>query len=364
MRKIVVVILSLALLCAASGALAAGVTLRTFTPFADVDFAAQGYMDMITAWEAETGNVIEDYSGATDGGWLANMRALIGQGQADVVVLPVGSGMSVQELVTAGELEAAAPGIGVKKFASMKEGDGSLLLAPLRLYWEGLYVNTDVLARYNLPVPDSFEALLSACAVLSQNGVTPIANALCEWNEIVLDCAALMGAPAEQYGQAASLDGALSVMNMLAAVGGFGPDPWNASDMDAEGAFLSGAAAMRFDADVLAQLVDEARADSVQVIPLPAQDGQPRAACVGTPAFGVAITRACWNDPARREAAISLVAKMLGEQALITPAAGALGESIAALCRGAQDMTGILYDLNPNGFDAWAEGVIAKMMNR
>ena len=38
------------LLVAAASALAAGTTVTTFTPFADIDFAAQGYMDLITAW--------------------------------------------------------------------------------------------------------------------------------------------------------------------------------------------------------------------------------------------------------------------------------------------------------------------------
>ena len=55
-----------AMLCACllaalfTGAQAAGVTIRTFTPFADMDFAAQGYMDLITQWEEETGNMVED----------------------------------------------------------------------------------------------------------------------------------------------------------------------------------------------------------------------------------------------------------------------------------------------------------------
>ena len=46
------------LLVAAASALAAGTTVTTFTPFADMDFAAQGYMDLITAWEDETGNMV------------------------------------------------------------------------------------------------------------------------------------------------------------------------------------------------------------------------------------------------------------------------------------------------------------------
>ena len=362
MRKWIAVMVSLCvLLCAASAAQATGVTLRTFTPFADVDFAAQGYMDMITSWEQETGNVVEDYSGAMDEMWMDNLRSMLADGAVDVVVLPVGSGLSVQELVSVGEL-ASSSDCGAKKFSSMKEADGSLLLAPVRLYWEALYVNTDVLERYGLGVPATFEELLAACAVLAQSGVQPIANALCEWNEIVLDCAALAGAPAEQYGQQASLDGAKDVLETLVRVGAFGSDPWNMTDADAESRFLSGEAAMRFDADGLAQLVDEARLDSVVVIRMPAKDGQNRTEVVGTPAFGVAVTRACWQDSARSEAAASFLIRLLNEQSVVTPVGGALGSSIAALTANATDMTGVLYDHNPDGFDSWAEGVIAQLM--
>lgn len=362
MRKWIAVLVSLcALLCAACAAQASGVTLRVFTPFADVDFAAQGYMDMITGWEQETGNVVEDYSGAMDELWMQTLRGKLGSGEADVVVLPVGSGLSVQELVTAGEL-AAGSDCAAKSFSAMKEADGSVLLAPVRLYWEALYVNTDVLARCGLSVPTTFEELVVACAVLAQSGVLPIANALCEWNEIVLDCAALAGAPSEQYGTQASLDGAKDVLTTLVQVGAFGGDPWNMTDADAESRFLSGEAAMRFDADALAQMVDEARLDSVVVIGLPSRDGQSRTALVGTPAFGVAMTRACWQDGARREAAVSFVKRLLSEQSVVTPVGGELGKSIAALTANATDMTGVLYDHAPDGFDSWAEGVIAQLM--
>ena len=364
MRKWTVLgICVLMMLCVASGAMAAGVTLRTFTPFADVDFAAQGYMDMITAWEEETGNVVEDYSGVMDDVWMAELRMMLDSGEADVVVLPAGSGFTVNELVSVPELAAAAPELGVRKFSSMKESDGSILLAPVRLYWEALYVNTDVLARYGLAAPGTFEELLVACMVLGQNGVLPIANALCEWNEIVLDTAALCGANADQFGMQASLDGAKDVLITLAQVGAFGSDPWNMSDMDAESKFLRGEAAMRIDADILAQLIAPERAAHMQVVNLPAKDGQARGEVVGTPAFGVAISRACWQNPARKEAAVSFVKRLLVEKSVVTPAADALGESIAKLSAGAQDMTGLLFDMNPDTFDSWAESVVAALMS-
>jgi len=363
MRKRMAMMLTMAvLLCVAGCALAAGVTIKTFTPFADVDFAAQSYMDLITAWEAETGNAVEDYSGAMDEFWFAQLEEAVSSGAADVLVLPVGSGLTVRHLVSAGELMEATD-IGFRMFDSMKEADGSVLLAPVRLNWEALYVNTDVLARYGLSVPETFEQLLTACAVLSQSGVTPIANALCERNEIVMDCAALAGGPQDQYGAQASLDGAKDYLTTLVQVDAFGSDPWNMSDMDAESLFLSGQAAMRIDAEGLTSMVDETRLDSVEVVPLPPKDGVARTAVVGTPMFGIALTRACWEDDARCEAAVSFAAKLMGEGGLVKPVGGRLGESIVKLTADAQDMTGLLYDMNPEGFDTWAESVLAHLMS-
>ena len=42
-----------------------------------MDFAAQGYMDLITAWEDETGNMVEDYSGLEDDLFMEQMLSLI-----------------------------------------------------------------------------------------------------------------------------------------------------------------------------------------------------------------------------------------------------------------------------------------------
>ena len=68
MRRMVSGLMLLACLTLVSfSALAAGTTVTTFTPFADMDFAAQGYMDLITAWENETGNLVEDYSAWMNG---------------------------------------------------------------------------------------------------------------------------------------------------------------------------------------------------------------------------------------------------------------------------------------------------------
>ena len=368
MRKTLMCALLAAALCLICvGALASGATVRTLTPFADVDFAAQTYMDVVTSWEEATGNLVEDYSGLIDEDWLARMLDLIGEGEADLLIVPVGSGLTSQQVVTAQELAQGAPQLGARSFAAMAEADGSVLLTPVRLNWEALYVNEDMLSAAGLSVPSTFDELLTVCAALSQKGITPIANALCEWSEITLDCVALIGAPAEMYGSEQSRAGAKDALAALVAVGAFGQDPWNAGDEETEALFLSGQAAMRFDSDALAQRVSAERTANVRVVNIGGSDGQARTAIVGMPSFGLTISRACWDDPARREAALSLAAELLGGESsalLSSGVEGALGESIAAMTASATDCTGLLYDRDPDGFDAWAESVIASLMGQ
>lgn len=353
------------MLLVVTGASAAGVTLRTFTPFADLDASAQAYMDMITAWEGETGNVVEDYSGLTDESWMENMRDMVRRGEADIVVLPVGSGLTYDDLITVEELMEAVPDVGVRSFTAFAETDGSVLLSALRVNFEALYVNRDVLAAYGLSVPKTYEELIAVCSVLSGVGVTPIANALGDWPEMVLDCAALASAPAETFGEEASLTGAQNMLFALHAVGAFGSDPFSGSDMDAMQAFMDGKAAMRIDSDMLAHMIPADRLDSVVAVPMPQRAGEEHGVLCGVPGFGVGITRACWEDDDRCEAAIALLRSMLTDggiyQNLAVGVGGVLGESIGDMLLEAQDCSGILYDQMGNDFDSWAAGVIESL---
>lgn len=363
MRKWVVCFCVMALLCCmAVGAMAAGVTLRTFTPFADIDDSAQSYMDMITAWESETGNVVEDYSGLPDEIWMSRMLEMVRAGEADVVVLPLNSGLTYEELATVEEIIEAVPDLGVRRFEALTEADGSVLLSPLRVSWEALYINKDVFDKYGLAVPGTYEELLAVCGTLAGQGVTPIANALDDWAEIVLDCAALASAAPEAFGSQASLDGAQQMLSELHAAGAFGSEAFGGSDMDAMQAFADGKAAMRIDGDMLAQMLPYERRDSVIVIPMPQRTGQSHSVLAGLPGFGVAITRACWEDDVRREAAVTLVRSMLtgGDiyRNLVVGVDGALGESIANMLQSAADCAGILFEEMDGDFDSWAAGVM------
>lgn len=362
MKRLITLLLLCAMVCALSCAHASGATVRAFTPFADMDFAAQAYNDLIGQWEAETGNFVEDYSGAMDEVFIEQLREMAQSGEADVVVIPVGSGLTGAQLATAAELAIAAPQLGVRILSAMTEPDGSVLLTPVRLNWEALYVNTALLSQHGLNVPSSLEELASVCAQLSGKGVLPIANAMHDWAETALDCLALSGAPDALYGGRDSFAGAEKALAMLAQAGAFGKNPAAMTDEAAMDAFLSGTAAMRFDSDFLAYDIPDELAANVTVIAPPVLGGTATGPAVGTPGVGLAITRSCMEDKDRLEAALSLCEKLLSCEALVSPAGGTLGSSIFNLTKTAQDCTGLLYDANPDGFDSWSAQTVSALV--
>ena len=122
---------------------------------------------------------------------------------------------------------------------------------------------------------------------------------------------------------------------------------------------------MRFDSWEFSLNVPEERADEVTVIRLPALEGGLRTMLPGSSGVGLAVSRACLQDPARRTAAVSLVQKILSQEGmagLITSAGGSLAEQMALVNQSIEGTCGILYDLNPEGFDDWAESTISGLM--
>ncbi|MEI3414024.1 MAG: hypothetical protein V8Q88_02450 [Christensenellales bacterium] len=75
------------------------------------------------------------------------------------MVVPVGSGLAADKLPSAW-MNCSPPRrtADKKKMAAMAESDGSVLLPPVRLNWESLYINTNVLEANGVAVPTSYAA--------------------------------------------------------------------------------------------------------------------------------------------------------------------------------------------------------------
>lgn len=195
-------------------------------------------------------------------------------------------------------------------------GGGTAYAVPVRGFYEGLFINTDLFEQYNLTPPDSWDALLEAVDVFSEAGILPIAASLTQTPHYLIDHLILTeGGTADFAKVPASAEdvpetwyGIEERLRTLYEYGAFGDEADTLSDAKATELFLNKQAAMRLDGSWLAAyLEDEGKSADVAVIAFP---GTPNGELVGGFTSGFYITRSAWDDPLKREAAVSFVNAM------------------------------------------------------
>ena len=144
------------------GTRAGGVTLRTASSFAGADTAAEAYVDILKAYEARSGNVVLDTSAVSDETWKAGVLSDFAAGnEPDILFFFAAGGDSapiLYKVVPIGEINDAYPGLALPENDALREKDGRVYAVPVRGFWEGLYVNTDLFERYGVPLPRDWDS--------------------------------------------------------------------------------------------------------------------------------------------------------------------------------------------------------------
>lgn len=354
--------LALSLLLLLPGLSLAEVTLVTATTFAGYDAAAQDYSDALEAWETQSGNVVDDYSGMPDDAWLGSVSTQLADGTLDLLYTSTQlDDAQLAYFVPVDEILQKYPDFPAKTYAQLAQGDGKIYAMPVRMAWEALYVNTDLFVENNIALPTTWDALLSAVDQLNALGITPIANAISDWPACLVDVAVLAASTPDEYLQTtAAPDGYAKGVNMLHTLygrGAFGDRAMTWSDTDAEQAFLSRQGAMRVDGEWLGELVQEDQWNNTIILPFPREDGAPSTAMVASATSGFYITRSAWNDDVRREATVSLLKSLLSEptaSTLATNTGDALKNSLVEVFAPVDTLCAPLMDLlDMDAYDAW-----------
>ena len=172
-------------------AMAEGVTLNVTTTYAGEDGNAQNYKDSVAAWEAESGKKVEDSSATSDEAFKSRIVTDFEAGsEPDVLFFfnGVDSNQFVEQgkVVSVDEIREVYPDYA----SNMKDDllgaspvDGVNYSVPVNGYWEGMFVNKEVLeaAGVELPTADTtWDEFLAACEAIKEAGYTPIAASLQE----------------------------------------------------------------------------------------------------------------------------------------------------------------------------------------
>ncbi len=342
------------------GASAAGITLKTASNFADTDSAAQSYVDVLTAWEEETGNTIEDFSSIEDETWNTRMAEAIAAGSYDVFCYRAGTPESAAILpyvVPISEIQAAYPDLAFAQRGLLAEADGNVYAIPVRASWWALYCNKDLFVANGLAAPTDWPKMEAAIAKFRELGITPISVSFADVPGTLAEFAILSsGTVAEHNARPTSPDQlpgswarGMQLLNKLKQLGAFADDANATDDMNATDKFLSKEAAMRVDGSWLAEaMITEDQWDNVVVLPFPASD--PSAdpyATLGSMDMGFYLSRAAWNDATKRDAAVRLLERLTNPSAVVEfsfPYGGALLQSAQGLFDHVSAMSPMISD--------------------
>lgn len=346
-----------------------GVTLRTVSCFAGTDSAAEAYVEILNRYESETGNTVLDDSSTSDEAWkTAVLKDFAAGNEPDILFFFAAGADSapiLSRVVSLEEINAAYPDLHLPENEALRETDGKVYAVPVRGFWEGLYVHTDLFEQYGAPLPDSWDALLEAIRIFRVNGIVPIAVSLTDIPHYLaemamLACASreeLLARPATFEEVPASWIEAMRVIRELAEAGAFADNAGSTYESASTGQFLNKEAAMQPDGSWLASAFTPEMMNTMAVLPMPRRNGDGVSDCyLGGISMGFYLTRRAWGS-GRRDAAAELLSALTGEESIRrlgnSAITGQLLSSSEAL-RDGRNMIGPLQDaMNNKAREVW-----------
>ena len=338
-------------------AFAEGVTINVTTTYAGEDSNAQNFKDAVAEWEEQTGNKVEDSSATSDETFKSRIITDFEAGsEPDVLFFfnGVDSNQFVEQgkVVSVDEIRGEFPDYA----SNMKDDllgaspvDGVNYSVPVNGYWEGMFVNKEVLeaAGVELPTADTtWDEFLAACEAIKEAGYTPIAASLQEiphyWFEYAIynfqspeTHNTVPESVDDEYGKA-WVDG-LNDIKALYEAGYFPENTLTATDAETFQLFTGDKAAFLIDGSWkiggIAEAVDDI--ENFTVVNVPGKGDRKTTDEIGGLSMGYYVTRKAWEDDEKKEAAVSFISYMTSDEVVSRFA----GVSATALKEGAEPDT-------------------------
>ncbi len=346
------------------------VTLRTVTCFSGTDPGAEAYGDLLREFESKTGISVSDRSSTSDEAWKTSVLNDFAAGNEPDLLFFFAAGADsaaiLPRVVPVNEINAAYPELRLPETEALREPDGRVYAVPTRGFWEGLYVRSDLFERFGAPLPTSWENLEKAVAVFRENGIVPIAASLSDIPHYVAEMAILACADAEEQRmrpQTAeevpdSWRQGMRVIRELCEMGAFAENVLATDDGAAVELFLKGEAAMRLDGSWMTDRLSPEDMERIIVLPMPKKAAAGSAdGYIGGVSMGFYLTRKAWNSPARRDAAVSLLALLTAPESLRRlgngQISGALERSVAEMTEGREMLSPLQDAMNREARETW-----------
>ena len=308
------------------------VTLNVTTTFAGEDTNAQHYQEAIAAWQAETGNIINDASGTVVETFKARIISDFEMGSEPDILFyfnGVDSNPFVEggKVVSIDEIRSVYPDYASNMQDSMmgaSKEDGKNYSVPMNGYWEGLFVNKQVCEAAGVEIPGpntTWDEFMEICQKVKDAGYIPIAASFAEvphyWFEFCIynylepsSHKILPKAIDDEQGMA-WLNG-ITDMKMLYESGYLPENTLSATDGETFQLFVDSKAAFLIDGTWKVGGIEEStyNVDNFTVTYVPAKDNRKSTDIIGGLSSGWYITKKAWKDPEKQKACVDFITYM------------------------------------------------------
>ena len=320
------------------------VELSVVTSYGRGDGNRKSFEAAVAAYEAKTGETVIDGSSTSNEEWKNEVLTDFMTG-SEPDVLFYFTDVDAEPFINAGrvvsieEIREEYPdyATNMKQAMMAVAADGKHYAVPATGYWENLFVNKSVLKAcgVSLPGPDyDWESFLADCEKIRRAGDTPIACSLFEIPHYLFEFAVLNNGTLERHLDVPRLDAegklirdaageswiaGIEDIRTLYESGYLPDDTLTATDAETVADFAEGRAAFLIDGSWKVGYFTEyypEHLDDYVVCCVPGKGERKATEAIGGISMGYYITRKAWNDPQKREAAVSFVFHMTSEEVL------------------------------------------------
>lgn len=312
------------------------VKLSVTTTYAGEDTNVKNFKDAVAEWEAKSGNTVDDRSETAGEDFKAKVLTDFEAGsEPDVLFFfnGVDSNAFVEQgkVVSIEEIRKEYPDYADNMKDDMLGAspvDGKNYSIPINGYWEGMFVNKEVLeaAKVDMPTADTtWDEFLDMCQKIKDAGYTPIAASLQEiphyWFEFSiynqLSVATHNTVPTsadDEYGKA--WVAGLGDIKDLYEKGFFPKNTLTAKDEETFQLFAKDKAAFLIDGSWKIGGIETAVDDieNFTVTYVPGKGERKSTDIIGGLSSGYYITKKCWDDPDKRAAAVDFIKYMTSDE--------------------------------------------------
>lgn len=318
--------------------------LNVVTSYGRSDGNRKNFEAAVAAYEAKTGVHVIDGSSTSNEEWKSKILTDFMTG-SEPDVLFYFTDVDAEPFINAGrvvsieEIREEYPdyATNMKQAMMAVAADGKHYAVPATGYWENLFVNRGVLEACGVPVPGpdyDWERFLRDCETIRDAGYTPIACSLFEIPHYLFEFAVLNNGTLEEHLDVPRLDAQGQLLPDAAAeswiagiediralyeAGFFPQNTLTATDAETVALFAEGKAAFLIDGSWKVGYLTEYYPEHLEnyVVSYVPGNGERKATeAIGGISMGYFITRKAWNDPQKREAAVSFVFHMTSEEVL------------------------------------------------